>query len=126
MGLESPQFNKKDEMEIIADAEEEIAEMFGKGIRPVVTVKMKRIEQLKKGLPKHSSWIPGFDEVVGTMGIEPYVPGGDERVVVQVNVDSPNQIRPRYTGPDRAFHGVVVLNGPIPPEKIEIIDRVVA
>jgi len=126
MGFESASFNKKEQIEKIADAEEQIGEMFEKGIRPVVTVKATRIEQLKNGLPKHASWIPGFDEIVGTMGIEPYVPEGDERVVVQINIDSPDQIRPRYTGPDHGFHGVVVLNGPIPPENIEIIDRIAA
>lgn len=126
MGFEAPQFNKKEEAEMIADAEEEIQEMFRNGERPVVTVETEWVDALKNGLKEHASWIPGFDKIVGTMGTDPYIPKGQERVVVRVNVDSVDQIHPRYTGPDKAFHGVVVLDGPIPPENIEVIDRIAA
>jgi len=126
MGFETFKFNQGEQFEKIADAEEQIAEMLENGILPVVTVKQKWIETLKKGLEKHSSWIPGFDEIVGTIGIDPYIPEGEERVVVRVNVDSPERVHPRYTGPDKSFHGVVVLDGPIPPENIEIIDQIAA
>lgn len=110
-------------LDTIEKAQENIADMYKRGIRPVVTVKPKWVDTLKQGLPKHASWIPGFNEVVGTMGIKPYAMTNEKRFIVEVNVPSPQQIRPRLTGPDKSFHGVVVLAGPILPENIRILEE---
>ena len=123
MNLESLHFQNKSEMPAIADideAREYVEDLLEQGIKPIVTVKKKWLDALSNGLEKHTSWIPGFDEVVGTLGIDPYIPNGEDRVFVEVDIDSSDQIQPRFTGPDSSFHGVVVLSGPIPPERIRV------
>ena len=56
--------------------------------------------------------------IAGTFGREPYVNTDDDRVVVNVENISLEQIKPRFTGPNNSFSGVVVLDGPIPPDAI--------
>lgn len=101
------------------DAREQIHEMFEKGERPVVSVPEEYAEALSKGLVAHSTWIPGFSAIVGTFGRPPYVPNTDsgKRVLVKVELEE-DQIEPRFTGPKNAYQGIVVLKGPIPPERI--------
>lgn len=108
------------EIEDIDEAREFIEELFEKGERPIVTVKEKWVDLLRAGLRPHSSWIDGFDEVVGTYGRDPYLPEGEKRVRVRVNGIDIKQIEPRFTGKDKKFHGVVILKGPIQPEHIEV------
>ena len=103
-----------------------IEKMFEKGIRPIVTVPKEHEQAIRAGLHEHTSWIPGLHIIAGTMGIEPYFPANEERVIVRVKPKSVENIHPRLTGPDRAFHGVVTLTGPISPDEIDIIDRKVA
>jgi len=125
-GVQREFFNneKKISIQDPEEAREFIYKMFEKGERPCVSVKEKRLDELSKGLPPHSSWIPGFEAVVGTFGVEPYLPSiefGDKRKVVRVNGIDPKNVQPRFTGQDKAFHGIVVLNGPIGPNSIEVL-----
>ena len=105
-----------------AAAQEYIYELWKRGERPVVTVPVAYVGTLKKGLRAHTTWIPNFKVIAGTMGRDPYLPPTDKRVIVTVDVP-PEQIKPRFTGPDKSFHGVVILEGPIDPERITIHEQ---
>ena len=102
------------------EAEEALWNLFEQGMLPVVTVQKKYLNFLKKGLRKSSSWI-GENIIAGTIGRDPYLPSGEERVLVKIKVSSPEQLEPRLTGEDRKFHGVVAFRGPIEPEQLEIV-----
>ena len=101
------------------DARERIHEAFEKGERPVISIPEQYADALSKGLVAHSTWIPGFSAIVGTFGREPYVPNTDsgKRVLIKVELEE-DQIEPRFTGPQNAYQGIVVLRGPIAPERI--------
>jgi hypothetical protein len=124
--IESQNFNQEKTpmhtaCESYDEAREYIDELFEKGERPIVTVKEKWFDSLKAGLRPQSSWIDGFNEIVGTFGREAYEPEGEKRVRVRVSGIDVRQIEPRFTGKDRKFQGVVILKGPIPPECIEVL-----
>lgn len=93
-----------------------ISEKYENGERPVVTVPRKYIEFLKQGLRPYATWV-GIPLVAATFGRDAYIT--EDRVVVNVKDIPIEQIQPRFTGPNNAFSGVVVLNPPIPPEYIE-------
>ena len=105
-------------IEDLMEAEVFIHEKWEEGERPVVTVPKTYLSSLENGLKAHTTWIPGTEVIAGTFAREPYLPG-DDRVMVTVDV-SPDHIRPRLTGPQKAFQGVVVIEGPVPPEAITI------
>lgn len=98
-------------------AEKFIAEKYAEGVRPVVTVPKKYLEYLKQGLRPYATWI-GIPLIAATFAREPYISKGEERVIVNVKGIDKNKIKPRFTGPNKAFSGVVVLEPPIPPEAI--------
>ncbi len=105
------------------DAIDWIKEQLEKGVKPVVTVPVKYKNALKEGLKPRTTWI-GSKLIAGTFGRPPYLPESEKRVVCVIkNIDA-SQIKPRATGPQRKFQGVVILSGPIPPENIEIIGNV--
>jgi len=124
-----PNFEKRSEgiTVTIEDSEEAmdfIAEQIERGERPVVSVPEQYVGALKRGLRPHSTWIPEVQAVVGTLGRDPYessLRGAAKRYLVRVNSVTLEQLKPRFTGPDSAFHGIVFIEGPIPPEAIEII-----
>lgn len=102
------------------EAKEELRNLLEKGILPIVTVPRQYLDSLKQGLKKSSCWL-GENILAGTIGREPYFPKGESRIAARINISSADQVEPRLTGPDRAFHGVVVFRGPIGSEQIEII-----
>lgn len=109
----------------ISDPEEArdfVFAMIERGEVPCVSVPEEYLSALQKGLVAHASWIPGMNAIVGTLGRKPYMPNkeNERRVVVRIKKINPQNIQPRFTGPDKAFHGVVVIDGPIPPENIEV------
>ena len=99
------------------DARECIHEAFEKGERPVISIPEQYADALSKGLVAHSTWIPGFSAIVGTLGRDPYEPGGEKRVLVRIELEE-DQIEPRFTGPSKAYQGIVVLRGPVSPGQI--------
>ena len=104
----------------ISDSEEArdlIREDMLKGRLPILTVPKKFAHVIKQGLVPHSTWI-GQPFLAGTLHREPYLPDGEERIVLQIKV-SPDRVEPRFTGPDKHYHGVVIFKGPISPEEIE-------
>jgi hypothetical protein len=100
------------------EAQEIVYDLLAKGYKPTVTVPKEYIDALKNGLKAHSTWIPGLEVIAGTLGREPYK--AEDRVVVEVDSIDPRLVKPRFTGPDNAFHGVVTLEGPISPENLII------
>lgn len=102
------------------DAVEIIHSLYEQGKRPIVSVPIEFREYISKGLEAYSTWIPGFSAIVGTIGREPYLPPGEDRLLIKVDLP-PTSIRPRFTGPDNSFHGVVFIDGPVPPNSLEII-----
>ncbi len=102
-------------------AEMVVEEMLEKGERPIVTFPRELLSRVRlHGLQPRKSWIPGFDHVVGTLGIPPYRDNPD-RVTVRITIDDPASIQPRITGKDTLFHGVVVFRGPVPVSKLEFL-----
>lgn len=101
------------------DAREFILHLLEEGERPCVTVPEQYLPYLKEGLKPHSTWILGFDAVVGTLGREPYLPDKNRKIVYIKNIDI-KRVEPRFTGPDNSFHGVVIIRGPVEPEQLDI------
>lgn len=94
--------------------------MFDKGERPIVTVLKEHLDDLKRdGLKEHSTWIPGFNIIAGTLGRDPYKEEG--RIKVRVIGISADQVEPRFTA-DNKFNGVVRIKGPIGPDALEIME----
>jgi hypothetical protein len=101
------------------EARDSIRECIERGEFPILTVPKQYADVIKTGLVAHATWI-GEPLLAGTLIRKPYLPEGEERVVLRIKID-PKRIQPRFTGPDKHYHGVVVFNGPIKPEEIEIL-----
>lgn len=99
------------------DALEFIKNKYETGERPIVTVPRQYVEFLKQGLKPYTTWV-GIPLIAATFGTGPYIPKGEDRVVVKVEQIPIERIKPRYTGPNKAFSGVVVLEPPIPADAI--------
>ncbi len=106
------------------EAQEYIQQLLEKGERPIVTVPGQFEQELQNGLQPHSSWLTNERIIAGTIGREPYLPSGEEgeRIKVRIRGDVARQVVPRFTGPDKKFHGVVAFLGPIPRESIEVVN----
>lgn len=108
------------DIEDIEEARDAIREAIEKGELPVITVPKKYADSVKNGISPHSTWI-GEKIVAGTLLREPYFPDGEERAVFKIKVPH-KQLEPRFTGPDKHFHGVVIFRGPISSEDIIAFD----
>lgn len=104
------------------DAREFISKMIERGESPCVSVPEEYLPAIKKGLVAYSSWIPDMNAIVGTLGRKPYLPNEKEqkRVLVYIKRVDIKNVQPRFTGPDKSFHGVVIIHGPIPPQDLEV------
>ena len=128
LSKETPSEYKDESREILSiedpeDAREFIIEKYKEGERPIVSVPKRYLSNLEEGLKEYSTWIENLRLICGTFGREPYLPEGEERVVVKVEVE-PDHIEPRFTGgPKAMFHGVAVLRGPISQNALEILGR---
>jgi len=104
-------------IEDFEEAVELIKDAINSGCAPVISVPFRYVEAAKKGIQKNSTWI-GEKIIAGTIVRDPYLPMGEKRKILKVEV-GPDYIEPRFTGPDKKFHGVVVFSGPISPETIK-------
>jgi len=98
------------------EAKNFIENLYAQVGRPMVSVPKKYMESLKQGLRPYATWI-GLPLIAATFGRDPYLPTGEERILVQVEIPV-DRIKPRFTGPNKAFSGVVVLESPIPTDAI--------
>jgi hypothetical protein len=90
-----------------------------KGDLPLVTVPIEYAEEARNGIKPHTTWI--YDALIaGMLGRKPYMPGDVPRAVFRVKT-KPEDVAPRFTGPDKHFHGVVIFKKPIPPDLLEEI-----
>jgi len=103
------------------EAQDFIERRFEEGERPFVSVPNEYIESLTAGLSPHTSWIPELSLIAATFDRKPYLPEDESRILVRIVGIDKEQIHPRFTGPDKKFHGVVTIDGPIPPEMLEIV-----
>lgn len=114
--------SEEERMPDIEDAEEAREAIKGaieKGEQPVISVPEEYGDAARNGITPHATWI-GEKITAGTVLRPPYLPNGEKRRFFRINV-SGEQIEPRFTGPDKHFHGVVGFRGPIPPDAIEEI-----
>lgn len=121
--LELPTSADEAEIDIpIRSARIFIEEKFVSGERPVITINSRDIEEVKHGLFPRTTWDPDDGSMlVGTFATRPYQPEGEDRISLRLSGVSSRQISPRATGPDRHFHGVVMINGPVYPNQFEIL-----
>ncbi|MBI4692271.1 MAG: hypothetical protein HY773_02440 [Candidatus Terrybacteria bacterium] len=106
------------DIEDVEEAKNFIRKAIEQGELPIITVPLKYAEVARKGIASFATWI-GESITAGTISREPYIPKGEERVIFKITV-LPEQVEPRFTGPDKHFHGVVVFRGPISPESLEL------
>ena len=104
----------------IMEADIFLRKHFEQGERPVVTLPKEHVEAVKTGLRERATWDPDVQCIAGTFGTEPFFPPDEERVVLVLKNIRLSQVHPRATGPDRKFHGIVMIDGPVMPEAFEI------
>jgi hypothetical protein len=104
----------------IEEAREFIREHMEKnGDMPMVTVPAEYVDEARKGIKPHTTWI--YDSLIaGTLSRDPYLPDDSPRITFRVKAKS-DEVVPRFTGPDKHFHGVVVFKRPIDPDLLEEI-----
>ena len=119
-------FSYKAEKQLIDIEDPEEAKQFIRermedaGEMPTVTVPIEYAEAARQGIKPHTTWI--FDAIIaGTLGRDPYQPNNLPRATFRIRARVEDVI-PRFTGPDRHFHGVVIFKGTIPPELIEEVN----
>jgi hypothetical protein len=87
------------------------------GEMPTITVPMEYAEAARQGIKPHTTWI--YDAIVaGVLGRKPYMPEGSNRIMFRIKA-KPEDVLPRFTGPDKHFHGVVVFKQAIAPDLLE-------
>lgn len=104
------------------EAEEWIEILLNHGIQPILTCPREYWEEIKKGpgISAKESWIPGFKNIAGTLGIQPYHQEKD-RITLKIKA-RPDELEPRITGKKPTFYGIVGFKkGFIPLENIEVI-----
>ena len=109
----------------VEEARERIQELVESGAYPHVTVLREHLTDiLTHGLrPRGSAYQKGVHALIGTLGITPFLPKDEDRVILELAIDDPKKISPRLTGPDRSFNGVVEIRSDcVLPEYIRVID----
>lgn len=97
---------------ILAEAEDLVEDAMAAGIKPLITLPKKYWRQVQEqgGISAKETWIPGLRVIVGTLGVSPYEVGSadEERIILRVECD-PGDVKPRITGKNRSFNGVVAF-----------------
>lgn len=118
----SPKIEQSEESIDIAefeDAQEFIKNAIEKGYFPIISVPEQYANAAKNGIKPHATWI-GEEIVAGTIMRSPYLPQKEKRRLFKIKTN-PEQIKPRFTGDNKHFHGVVIFDGPITTDMIEEI-----
>ncbi len=121
--LKNPGEHRADSSEI-EDAKEIIEDLLAAHDLPKVTLPREYLKTvLSEGLKeRETSYQRGVMAIVGTVGREPLLPDKEDRVVLELDL-KPDEITPRFTGPEKIFEGVVAVRGTaVPPDKIRVID----
>ncbi len=89
-----------------------VKQLLEHGIFPVISIPQEHAgEKLASGIKARKTWIPGLEVNVGTIGIPPYLPPEQSRVLFEVRVADPDGLEPRLTGDLKTFQGVVAFRG---------------
>ena len=102
-----------------------ISELIGAGISPIISVERKfGAEKRAGGMAAREGWLSGVKLNVGTLGIQPFLPPGEDRVLFKVRVTDPSELEPRMAGDLKTFQGVVVFRGDyISPDRLTEIQQ---
>lgn len=122
--LKSPK-QRKPTSEEIKEVKEAVADLIKLGVYPKVTVDRDHLEAiLKDGLrERETAYQKGVKLIVGTLGTEPFLPEGQDRVILELHV-SPDDVTPRFTGPANRFDGIVAIGKEVvPPDQITVIEE---
>lgn len=109
----------------IDDAREYVAELVMQGKFPIITVPLEHVETIQtygiSSVPKHDLLTGSkFSFVAGVIGLEPYLPEGQSRAIFSVDPAQVRSIEPRFTGKDKAFHGVVGFPDGVPASALSL------
>ncbi len=109
--------------EEIREAHEIIRAFIAAGERPRVTVPRVYADTLRKeGLTPHATaYQKDIKFTVGTIGVPPFLPPGEDRVIVELDIPA-EVVQPRFTGTQNAFQGVVVIARSVSPKEIRILE----
>lgn len=102
------------------EALEFIKKYYMLGKRPMVTVPTEFIGESESGMVARPGWDPEESVIAGTFGIEAY--NSEDRSTFRIGVGL-DRVRPRMTGSDNRFHGVVTIDGPVLQSEMEIINE---
>ncbi len=121
--LKRPEDHRADSSEI-EDAKEIIEDLLAAHDLPKVTLPREYLRKvLAEGLKeRETSYQKGVMAIVGTIGREPLLPEKEDRVILELEL-KPDELTPRFTGPDKIFEGIVAVRGTaVSPDKIRVID----
>jgi hypothetical protein len=117
----------KEGLEDRDDAREFIDECIKNDIKPIVTIPVEFADDvLKYGVhfvPKQDVKTgKKFSFIAGTIGIDPYLPEEQERLVLEID-EKAVSIEPRITGKEKRFYGVVGFVGGIPANSFKVLGK---
>lgn len=106
------------------EAEYFIEKMYSEGMRPFIsTLAEKQDDKIENGFKAKIGWDPSESLIAGTFGMDIYKGMDyDDRISFRININL-GRIKPRMTGRDKLFHGVVILDGPVGHDEIELNEK---
>lgn len=117
--IELPRAEKPMQQIDIEDMDEAMrfmTEHIAGGNFPIISVPVEYAEHALKGLEPQTSFVEQA-RIRAKIG-EPFLPEGQVRRCFRIKKNPPT-FRPERTGPDRHFHGVVTVIGPVRGEELE-------
>lgn len=123
--FENKQRTEDEIMASLEEAQEYIDELVDNEIYPMVSIPnqyIDRVKKVQKGIMSKETDIPGVALVAGTLGILPFDPDAD-RTLFRIKCKQ-GDLKPRATGKQRNYNGVVVWKKDyIPLEDMEQIEN---
>ncbi len=118
---------RREGLEYIDDAREFIVECLKQNINPIITIPEEFAEEvLQYGIhfvPKQDVKTGRkFSFIAGTIGIDPYLPEGQSRYVIEIDPKD-IEIEPRITGKQKRFYGVVGFVGGVPAKSFRPLGK---
>lgn len=107
----------------IEEAQQEIIGLVEEGYMPVITIPAEYQEEVEKnGLTPRKTYIKESKNITGTIGIPPYKLKGRLLAIIK-NKETAKKLhfRPRFTGKDYTFQGVISTLTNIPREAFILI-----
>lgn len=119
-------FNRKVLPQEAEEAQELVNELVENGIEPIISIPEKYRQEIEtKGIKAKATWIPRLEIIAGTLGVKPYrgiEEDGEKRILTRIKNVKPDEITPRFTGPQKVFSGIIAFRKDfIPPERIEML-----